>query len=57
METYSQKYLKQGERKMTNTLLTEDKSIVVPGEELAEGIEFLPGSGTYRLKSKILSSE
>ena len=36
-------------------LLVEDKAIVVPGEELAEGMEFLPAFGTYRDKTKIVS--
>jgi len=29
-------------------LLTEDKSIVIPGEVLAEGMDYLPSLGTYR---------
>lgn len=29
-------------------LIVEDKSIVVPGEELASGMDYLPTSGTYR---------
>ncbi len=29
-------------------LLAKDKSIVVPGQPLASGMEFLPSSGTYR---------
>ena len=39
-------------------LVTEDKKIVVPGEVLAKGIEYLPGHGTYKeneeIRSKIL---
>ncbi len=36
-------------------LLVNDKSIVVPGETLAEGMDYLPGKGTYRLGDKILA--
>lgn len=38
-------------------LLKQEKEIVVPGEELAEGIDFLPSSGTYRDQDKIISSK
>ncbi len=37
-------------------LLVEDKTIVTPGEELAEGMDFLPAEGTFRDKDKIISS-
>ncbi len=37
-------------------LLTKNKSIVVPGEELASGMDFLPSFGTYRDKDKIVAS-
>ncbi|MBU3941690.1 MAG: exosome complex protein Rrp4 [Nanoarchaeota archaeon] len=37
-------------------LLVEDKTIVTPGEELAEGMDFLPAEGTFRNKDKIISS-
>ncbi|MFH1053337.1 MAG: exosome complex RNA-binding protein Rrp4 [Candidatus Woesearchaeota archaeon] len=30
-------------------LLIKDKDIVTPGEELAKGMDYLPGEGTYRL--------
>jgi exosome complex component RRP4 len=33
-----------------------DKEVVVPGEVLAEGMEFLPSFGTYREGDKILAS-
>jgi exosome complex component RRP4 len=36
-------------------LLVNDKSIVVPGEVLAEGMDYLPGKGTYRLGDRILA--
>jgi len=34
----------------------ENKSIVIPGEELASGMEFLPSFGTYRDRDKIVAS-
>ena len=37
-------------------LLVENKAIVTPGEELAEGMDFLPAEGTFRDKDKIISS-
>lgn len=37
-------------------LLVEDKTIVTPGEELAEGMDFLPAEGTFRDNNKIISS-
>lgn len=40
---------------MTN-LIVEDKSVVVPGEAIAEGMDFLPGFGTYRNGDKIHAS-
>ncbi len=36
-------------------LLVKEKEIVVPGETLAEGMDYLPGSGTYREGEKILA--
>ncbi|MBW2970571.1 exosome complex protein Rrp4, partial [Candidatus Woesearchaeota archaeon] len=33
----------------------EEKQVVVPGEVLAEGMDFLPSYGTYRLKNKIIA--
>ena len=38
-------------------LLTENKTVVVPGEVLAEGMDYLPGNGTYRLGDKILAEK
>jgi exosome complex component RRP4 len=38
-------------------LIIEDKTIVVPGETLAEGMDYLPGNGTYRLGEKILAEK
>jgi len=40
---------------MTN-LLVQEKTVVVPGEELAQGLDNLPGFGTYRKDDKILAS-
>ncbi|MBW2995686.1 exosome complex protein Rrp4 [Candidatus Woesearchaeota archaeon] len=38
-------------------LITKDKEVVVPGEVLAEGMDYLPGIGTYRDGEKILASK
>lgn len=38
-------------------LLIKEKEIVVPGEDLAEGMDFLPSMGTYRDNDKIISSK
>lgn len=35
----------------------KDKDIVVPGEELAEGMDYLPAAGTYRDGDKIIASQ
>lgn len=37
-------------------LLIQDKAIAVPGEELAEGMDFLPAYGTYRDGDKIVAA-
>ena len=37
-------------------LLIKDKDVVVPGEVLAEGMDYLPGQGTYREGEKIHAS-
>jgi exosome complex component RRP4 len=36
-------------------LIVEEKTIVVPGEVLAEGMDYLPGDNTYRENEKIYS--
>lgn len=41
---------------MSMALLVKDKSVVVPGEELAAGMDYLPTSGTYRDGDKIVAS-
>jgi exosome complex component RRP4 len=38
---------------MTSGLITKDKEIVVPGEVLATGLDYLPGYGAYRDGDKI----
>src|SRR3989338_4631043 len=38
-------------------LLAEDKTVVVPGENVAEGMDFLPAAGTYRDGDKIVASK
>lgn len=42
------------EKKMSNVLVKE-KDIVIPGEILAEGMDYLPGDNTYRENEKIYS--
>ncbi|MBD3309765.1 RNA-binding protein [Candidatus Woesearchaeota archaeon] len=37
-------------------LVSKDKEIVVPGEELAQGMDYLPGQGTFRDKEAIVAS-
>jgi len=37
-------------------ILVKDKEIVVPGDEIAEGMDFFPGFGTYREKEHIFAS-
>lgn len=38
---------------MTEQIAVQDKEIAVPGQELATGMNFLPGPGTYRDESTI----
>lgn len=38
-------------------LIAKEKAIVVPGEVLAEGMDYLPGSGTYREGENILAGK
>ena len=37
-------------------IIVKEKDVVVPGETLAEGMDYLPGQGTYRDKDNIVSS-
>ncbi len=39
------------------TLLVKEKDIVIPGEELAEGMDYLPVSGAFREGEKIIASQ
>jgi len=41
---------------ITNKLLVKDKEIVIPGQELAQGLEYLPSQGTFREEDKIIST-
>jgi len=41
---------------MKNGIAIKERSIVVPGDVLANGMEFLPGHGTHRIKEEIRSS-
>ena len=36
--------------------LVKEREVVVPGQELCIGLDYLPSSGTYRLNDKILAS-
>lgn len=38
-------------------LLVKDKQVVVPGQPLAEGMEYLPSFGTYRLGNQIRAQQ
>lgn len=40
---------------MESKLLVNDRDVVIPGEELAKGLEYLPSDGTYRLDDSIYS--
>ena len=39
-----------------STLVVEERQVVIPGDTLAEGMDFLPGKGAYREGDHILSS-
>ena len=47
----------QGEKMTESKMLVDDKSVVTPGEVIAEGMEFFPGVGTYRHEDKILANQ
>ncbi|MBW3003416.1 exosome complex protein Rrp4 [Candidatus Woesearchaeota archaeon] len=38
-------------------LIAKEKSVVVPGEVLADGMDYIPGVNTYRLGDKVLASK
>jgi len=37
-------------------LLVKNKAVVVPGEDIAQGMDFVPGKGTYRDGEKIIAA-
>lgn len=39
-----------------STLLFEDKQVVIPGDVLAEGMDYLPGKGAFRENEQIVAS-
>ena len=41
---------------MTSKLLVKDKEIVIPGQELAQGLDYLPSQGSFREGNAIISS-
>ncbi|MCB9362591.1 KH domain-containing protein [Candidatus Woesearchaeota archaeon] len=41
---------------MSSEIIAKEKDIVVPGEVLAVGMDFLPSNGTYRNGDKIMAS-
>jgi exosome complex RNA-binding protein Rrp4 len=43
-------------KKKMGELLAKDKEVVVPGQVLAKGLDFLPSNGTYRLNEDILAN-
>ena len=42
---------------MSSKLIVEAKQIVIPGDTLAEGMDFLPGRGAFREGEKVFSSQ
>lgn len=42
---------------MSSKILIKEREVVVPGQVLAEGMEYLPSHGTYRLNDKILANK
>jgi len=38
-------------------LVVDDKTVVVPGDVVAEGMEYLPGAGTYRHEDFLLANQ
>ncbi len=38
-----------------SNLIVEDRNVVIPGEILAEGMDYLPGANTYREEEKVFS--
>ena len=50
-----QLYIQRCEYKKMSELQVEERSVVIPGEILAEGMDFLPGDNTYRKEQRIYS--
>jgi exosome complex component RRP4 len=44
-------------KQQESKLLVKDRDVVVPGQVLAEGFDFLPSYGTYRTNDKILANK
>lgn len=42
---------------MSSKILVEEREVVVPGQVLAQGMDYLPSYGTYRLDDKILANK
>lgn len=42
---------------MSSKILIKEKDVVVPGQVLAQGMDYLPSHGTYRLDDKILANK
>ena len=42
---------------MESKLLVENKQVVVPGQVLAQGMEYLPSNGTYRINEEIRAQQ
>ena len=38
-------------------LVVKERDVVIPGEELATGMDYLPSKGTYRDGDKIIASQ
>jgi len=38
-------------------LIAKDKDVVVPGQVIAKGLDFLPSHGTYRLKDDVMANK
>ncbi len=44
------------ENKMTNKVIVKDREIVIPGDILAEGLDYLPSGRAFRDKDKLYAS-
>ena len=48
-------YIRMWAKNKMSNILVENRDIVIPGEVLAEGMDYLPGDFTYREDEKIIS--